>query len=122
VLYAVLPFADPPPVQKRAITAEDSIWAISAEISGLFLELRSFIGATRALPAECAPRNWLEGKEMQPFYARVWADCEGAGEVLAVKRKEIVRVLAAPASPYWHCERASGEQGYVHTAVLEPVD
>jgi hypothetical protein len=122
VLYAALPFAEPPPVQRRAIAPEDSIWAIGAELAGLFLELRSFIGTARVLPGEFAPKSWTEERDMQPFYARVWADCEGAGEVLEVKRKEIVQVLAAPNSPYWRCQRASGEQGYVHAAVLEPVD
>jgi hypothetical protein len=122
VLYAALPFAEAPPVQKRAIAADESIWAIGAELSEIFLELRSFIGASRVLPGEFAPRVWVEEREMQPFYARVWADCEGAGEVLAVKRKEIVQVLAGRNSPYWLCQIATGEQGYVLAAVLEPVD
>jgi hypothetical protein len=122
VLYAVLPFAEPPPVQKRTIASEDSIWAISAEVSSLFLEMRSFIGTPRALPGEFAPHVWAEERDMQPFYARVWADCEGAGEVLAVTRKEIVQVLAAPNSPYWQCQKGSGDQGYVLAAVLEPLD
>jgi hypothetical protein len=122
VLYAALPFAEPPPVQKRPIATEDSIWAIGAELSGLFLEMRSFIGANRVLQGEFAPKSWAEEREMQPFYARIWADCEGAGEVLAVRRKEIVQVLAARNSPYWRCQRASGEQGFVLAAVLEPLD
>jgi hypothetical protein len=122
VIYAAMPFAEPPPVQKRTIAHEDSIWAIGAELSGIFLEVRSFIGTTRVLPGEFAPKIWVEEREMQPFYARVWADCEGAGEVLAVTRKEIVQVLSAPNSPYWRCQKVSGDQGYVLAAVLEPVD
>jgi hypothetical protein len=122
LIYAALRFAELPEMQKRGIATEISVWGMSAQISGSFLELKSFIGAPKLVPGDFAPKVWAERKEILPFYARVWSDCQGAGEVLAVKRKELVQVLDAPDSPYWLCMRASGERGYVHTAVLEPVD
>jgi hypothetical protein len=120
LLYATLPIMEPPAPQSRTLPIESSVCQVSAQVSGLFLELRSFIGVPRLVRGDFAPKLW--GEEKDPFYARVWADCQGAGEVIAVKRKELVKVLSAPNSPYWLCERTSGERGYVFTAVLEPVE
>jgi hypothetical protein len=117
-----MPFAEAPPPEKRVIPPHESIWYIIPQISGLFLELKSFIGMPHSEPNELVPKMWQEENEIQPFFARVWADCDGDSEALPVKRRETIQVLQAPNTPYWFCQKLSGEKGFVLSAVLEPVE
>jgi hypothetical protein len=117
-----MPFAEAPPPQKRILSNEEAIWVVRPQIMARFFELKSFVRTPRTLIHELVPKLWHNEQGRQPFFARVWVDCLGNEENLSVKKKETVRVLETPNTPYWFCQKISGEKGFVPSAVLEPVE
>jgi hypothetical protein len=122
IIHSAFPMGEDPPPQKRVLASEDSVWQVTPQITALFFEMRSFVGASQVVPIEMVPKQPHEGEETPVLFARVWANWSADGDALTVKKRETVQILQTPATPYWPCQNVLGEKGYLPVTILEIVE
>jgi hypothetical protein len=127
ILTRDFPFLTDVELTPRTVPKEESIEFIKTRIRGLFFDLKSFVGPTRALKHELT--GWVAPTDFSPFQARVWSDYAAAppeqtapGKEISVKRREAVYVVEAPQAPFWLVQRADGKEGLVPADILEPME
>lgn len=118
ILLSLFTFVDPREVDDNISKSFDDY---RAEISVNFSIIK-YANIVNVSNFETVPPVWQNTSNINPFYARVWADYNAKTPFeLSVQKQEKVYVLKCGHGAYWEAQKSNNQRGFLPSYILEPV-